>query len=63
MRATEPEVIATRCPRCVAWVRVEGWSEWRATHYSMTVFSDAAEALRAFPEGTWFAVADVEPQN
>jgi hypothetical protein len=61
--ATGLDVIARRCPRCIAWIRIEGWSEWTSTHYSMTPFRDAAEALGAFPEGTWFAVADAQPQN
>ena len=61
--AIEPEVIASRCQVCIAWIRIEGWSQWVATHYSMTPFGNAAAALRAFPEGTWFAVADVQPQN
>ena len=62
-RAIEPEVIATRCERCVAWIRIEGWSEWFATHYSMTPFRQAIDALRAFPEGTWFAAGEVGPHN
>jgi hypothetical protein len=62
-REIEPEVIATRCELCIAWIRIEGVSEWWATHYSMTPFRDSLDALRAFPEGTWFAAADAKPHN
>jgi hypothetical protein len=59
----ESDVIAIRCQLCVAWIRIEGWSQWTPTHYSMTPFRDAPEALRAFPEGVWLAAADALPRN
>jgi DNA-binding transcriptional MerR regulator len=59
----EPQVIAIRCQVCVAWIRIEGWSGWSATHYSMTQCQDASAALASFPRGIWFAVADVEVPN
>ena len=59
----EPQVMALRCERCVAWIRLEGWSTWSATHYTMTQFGDSTAALRAFPKGTWFAVADASLGN
>ena len=59
----EPHVIALKCERCVAWIRLEGWSTWSATHYTMTPFDDSSAALEAFPKGTWFAVADASIGN
>lgn len=59
----EPEVIASRCQLCVAWIRIEGWSDWTATHYSMTPFRDDADALQSFPKGIWLAVTRVQPPN
>jgi hypothetical protein len=59
----EPQTIVARCERCIAWVRIEGWSNWSTTHYSMTPFRTATEALEEFPRGTWFAVADVAESN
>ena len=54
----DAQVIAVQCERCVAWIRVEGWSCWCATHYTMTPFRDAIDALQAFPKGVWLAAAN-----
>lgn len=52
---TGAHIIAVQCERCVAWIRVEGWSCWGATHYTMMPFRDSTDALQAFPEGAWLA--------
>ena len=57
---TKPHVLAAQCERCVAWIRLEGWSCWSATDYTMTPFRDATEALQAYPQGVWLAVADAK---
>ena len=58
--AIEPHVRAVQCERCVAWVRLEGWSCWSATHYTMTPFRTPDDALEAFPRGVWLAVGNAK---
>ena len=60
---TQPNELMIRCDVCVAWIRIEGWSEWSATHYTMTPYPTSTAALEAFPRGPWLAVADTNVKN